>query len=345
MTIFSYYCFTAWNEPVQFQAKNDVLVYLIYGIEKCPTTGQVHFQGYVEFRKRMSMEKVKLFFNDNTIHIERRRGTQEEAIEYCKKDDNYHEVGTPNYSGKRNDLLSSINSCTTVHQFALKDPVNYIRYHNGIKDYYNIKQLHEKKGTSKCQVHIYWGLAGSGKSFSVLDAIGDDPYYFWTPSTNNSGPWFDGYLGQKHIVLDDFYGNLPYTLLLQMTDPYLKKVQLPIKNGHSLAFYEHLWITSNTDPMTWYKNVRDRTGWFRRVKAADVRQFTQDDLQSLKFVHDLDIPVDDVDDDVPILNASNINLVDGFHFVDVPSKFSIGIDVDDDDDICILNNNNNNCHN
>ena len=54
------------------------------------------------------MGKVKKLFDINFIHLEIRRGTQQQARDYCQKHDTRvdgpWEYGTPHKAGKRNDI-------------------------------------------------------------------------------------------------------------------------------------------------------------------------------------------------------------------------------------------------
>lgn len=56
---------------------------LVIGEEICPTTGKLHFQGYVRFgsNKRFSWWKNQF----PSVHVEVRKGTEVEASEYCRK--------------------------------------------------------------------------------------------------------------------------------------------------------------------------------------------------------------------------------------------------------------------
>jgi len=55
--------------------------------ETCPETGRVHVQFYVEFTREKSVTAVKSLLGDDTCHLEKRRGTQAEAINYVTKED------------------------------------------------------------------------------------------------------------------------------------------------------------------------------------------------------------------------------------------------------------------
>lgn len=102
------YCFTAFIEP-NIINKDDIQYY-IYQTEKCPSTNKIHYQGYIEFKKLMSYKMIKELFNDSTIHLEPRKGTQEQAINYCKKCDTRESLpvvfGVPKRQGQRTDLDS-----------------------------------------------------------------------------------------------------------------------------------------------------------------------------------------------------------------------------------------------
>lgn len=73
-------CFTAWNKPQYNETK---MRYMCYAVETTPTTGKIHYQGYVEFydaHRYSGMQKL-LGTTDTSFHP--REGTQEQAIQYC----------------------------------------------------------------------------------------------------------------------------------------------------------------------------------------------------------------------------------------------------------------------
>ena len=59
--------------------------YFVGQEEICPRTGRRHWQYYFQLRERVRQQRVKTLLNDNTCHIEVRRGTHEEAEDYCTK--------------------------------------------------------------------------------------------------------------------------------------------------------------------------------------------------------------------------------------------------------------------
>lgn len=272
----SKWCFTSWLVIDFMDDRKDELQYLVYGEEICPTTKKLHYQGYVEFKKKVSMKFIKEFFlNNDSMHLSVARGTADQNFDYCSKDGKYIEIGDPNYQGKQNQIAVALAKSVDINEFAMKEPDLFVRYHNGIQHWYTIKNNLNKQKVVKNTLTVLWGSAGSGKSTGVLNSVGEESYYYWTPSTNNSsGPWFDGYCGEKHLILDDFYGNIPYSFFLQLTDPWRKPIKLPVKGGHVYAQYDHIWITSNMDPYTWYKNVANKEGMIRRLDAGIVKHLT-----------------------------------------------------------------------
>lgn len=57
---------------------------LVIGEETCPTTGRKHLQGYVAFRNARSLSWWKNQFP--RAHAEPRRGSEEKAVAYCRKE-------------------------------------------------------------------------------------------------------------------------------------------------------------------------------------------------------------------------------------------------------------------
>lgn len=87
---------------------------MIFQKEKCPESGKEHWQGYAEFQRKITLNTVKELFDDDTLHVEKRRGTRQEAREYCMKEDTrvepYVQVGRwrETNQGQRRDLERDI---------------------------------------------------------------------------------------------------------------------------------------------------------------------------------------------------------------------------------------------
>lgn len=83
--------------------------------------------------------------------------------------------------------------------------------------------------------------------------------------------WFDGYSGQKTLILDDFSGDFcNYRFLLRLLDCY--KMKIEVKGGHAWAVWTTVVITTNVHPSGWYPHV-DTTPLQRRIK--EIRMSTE----------------------------------------------------------------------
>lgn len=97
--------------------------YIVWGLEKCPTTEKLHVHYYVEFTEKVSMKWIKESFNNNTLHCEPRKGTQKQAIDYVKKDETkvflgeyqWFEIGEKKTQGSRTDLDGMVDMIEENH--------------------------------------------------------------------------------------------------------------------------------------------------------------------------------------------------------------------------------------
>lgn len=134
------WCFTlhADKEGIlpELTIEKELTQYYIYQIEKCPETLRLHYQGYIELKEKMSMKclKKKVFKNDK-IHLEARLGTQQQAIDYCSKEDSRVsepvEWGTKKKQGKRSDLdtmVYAIENGSTAREILLEFRGNALRH-------------------------------------------------------------------------------------------------------------------------------------------------------------------------------------------------------------------------
>jgi len=86
------WCWTTYQLPVKVPETNKYHRYTVYQLEKCPETQRVHAQGYTEFTRTMRMRAVKEAFSDDTIHLEPRQGTRQQARVYCMKEESREEA-------------------------------------------------------------------------------------------------------------------------------------------------------------------------------------------------------------------------------------------------------------
>ena len=84
------WCFTVNNYVAADIVKIQGILcdFLVYGIERAPTTGTPHLQGYVEFDVRKRRSTVASLFPHGT-HFEAARGSLFQNVAYCTKDGDY----------------------------------------------------------------------------------------------------------------------------------------------------------------------------------------------------------------------------------------------------------------
>lgn len=116
-----YWCFTL-NNPTEEETSslNELgsritedpdsyeITYLLFA-EETGATGTRHYQGYLELSRRLRLNQVKGLPGLSRAHFERRRGTAQQAIDYCLKDNpDLVGFGSPSSSsqGTRTDLES-----------------------------------------------------------------------------------------------------------------------------------------------------------------------------------------------------------------------------------------------
>lgn len=241
-------CLTFYTKPTFPEGACD---YLIYGEEICPTTGRTHWQSYAEFDNAVTMSTIKKRFKDKTIHIEARRGSQLEAITYCKKDGKYTEVGKAKSQGQRTDLeiiaKDLVEGNKTIEDVMVENPLLYCKYRNGLKDLGGLGAKRKASTFRKIYTEVLFGDAGTGKT---RKAVEENPDHYILDTDGDGKLWFDGYNGESTLILDDFYGGIKYSYLLRLLDGY--KCRLDVKGSFTYAQWTKIIITSNKDPREWY---------------------------------------------------------------------------------------------
>ncbi len=254
-------------------AKVDQVKYAI-GQWELTKDGKLHFQAYVELVQNHRLSAMKSLFYKDT-HWKMNTANRNEARAYAMKTDETHphkagtcridgtepiEVGVwkpaGGNQGQRTDLMAvkedidsgmSEEECWEAHFKAM------VMHHKAF-DKYRVSSLRKKRGEPT--VTILYGGSGTGKSaYCNLQEMlsGKDAFWLSAPADGrgkNSRVWWDGYAGEETVVIDEFYGWLPYNFILRMLDR--NALQVEVKGGSVPLRATHFIFTSNTPPEDWY---------------------------------------------------------------------------------------------
>lgn len=121
--------------------------------------------------------------------------------------------------------------------------MEWCRFRGAFKEY---RLLHSQPRDFKTNVIVIQGPTGTGKSKFVQDEY---PGAYW----KGRDQWWCGYMQQETVVLDEFYGWIPYDTLLRLCDRYPLDVE--VKGGKVNFASKTIIITTNKHPEKWYKDV------------------------------------------------------------------------------------------
>lgn len=238
--------------------------YLCVQQERCPTTGRLHWQGYGYWRNPRTRGGLARLLPG--AHWENRRGSHEQAVAYCSKEESRvagpYTTGSAPEQGRRTDISSFAEAILAgrpdielVNEF----PAEFLRFG---KYRHDVRMAAQSPRTWKTQVVVIHGPSGCGKSRWAHERW---PEAYTKDPTND---WWDGYQGQQVVVLDEFYGAMRHDAMLKLMDRYQLRVQ--VKGGYVNFIGRLIIITSNADPREWYVSTHTKFGesriaFFRRV--------------------------------------------------------------------------------
>jgi len=202
-----HWCFTI-NNPNDKEKSGDLIIdydYCILGNE-IGDDGTPHIQGYISMKKKYTLSNMKKIFP--RAHLEIKKGTPLQASDYCKKDGDFIECGTlPNPSNfesqkrKRENFSQMINFAKEdkFDDIEELDPVSFVMHYHAFKRIKQDNPIKKLDLEHTCGQWI-WGETGIGKS---LKARTENEDIYDKPCNK----WWDGYKGEKTILIDDFDKN------------------------------------------------------------------------------------------------------------------------------------------
>ena len=263
----------------------------IFQLEK-GEQGTPHFQGYIEMDRSQPRSRVKNLIRDKP-HLEKRKGTAQQAINYSKKEDTRTDgpwqTGqfTPTRKrGQRTDLeavVQTMREAKTLQEVVEAHPVQCLRYSKGVTFVYEkLKAPTEPKVPN---VWLFFGKTGLGKT--RLAMCQPNPF-----KKAGASHWFDGYDHHETIIFDDFGGGrnkMTLADLLNYLDRY--PVKLPVKGSFVDRDCSLIIVTTNIHPSKWY-DYKDREAQYRALARRFTRtvffldEKTAFECQKEEFWHD-----------------------------------------------------------
>jgi len=219
--------------------------------EICPETQRVHVQCVVGFPKHVRLVAVKRIIGGNG-HWELCRSAA--ADEYVWKEATRVEGTQFEFGGKpmRRNVekdWEAIRDAAIAGDFAAIPGDIFIRC------YGNLTRIYADHATPRAierTCNVYWGPTGTGKSRRAWEEAGNTAY-----SKDPRTKWWCGYRGQENVIIDEFRGTIDIAHMLRWLDRY--PVCVEIKGASRPLEAKTIWITSNTDPRTWYPEIDQET--------------------------------------------------------------------------------------
>lgn len=289
---------------------NFVLDYMCGQIEMGASPGVrgdgLHWQGYLEFSGEVTAFDIMQFFGwlPGNVHLEPRFGSQDDAIEYTRKDatqvtddvndpQSWHEAGRKHAAGVdgawravRGIVRGGGNMMQMLNDGDLNQFRLLVQFNNGIRNLLNMVDENDdedeeaqKKKQEIFRVVVYYGDPRTGKSgtvyrrhkFKEVFRRGQAEAQHWT-----------GYVRQPVLLIDDIPLDQP-KCPISIGEMKLALEALPMmanqKHGNKRARWTTVYICSNTHPSLWFPNVAqvDRDAVMERIH--EIWHFTKNEIR------------------------------------------------------------------
>jgi len=259
------YCFTINNythDHIELLSQIDC-VYVVYGKET-GESGTPHLQGYIRFPTPRTVKSV--INKIKGAHIEIKRGTCEQAINYCKKDGDVYERGeapktqAEKGAGEKRRFKEAFDAAKEGRLDDIPEDIR-MRYYSTIK---RIREDHLPKPEPLSALQNEWryGPTGTGKSRTAQELYPDA--YLKKANTK----WWDGYIDQEVVIIDDFdkyHVQLGYELKIWLDHyPFIAER----KGSSSMIRPKKIIITSNYHPSEIWDDEKTLEPVLRRVELV-----------------------------------------------------------------------------
>lgn len=240
------WCFTNYDLEFDYEAyyRKSTATYIGYAEEVCPSTERLHHQGFIYFSGARGSKK-QVGKELGGAHVDMCKGTIDQNVDYCSKEGRLIEIGEKPDQGKRTDLLEikrSMDAGLKAEEILMDRPEVYHQYGRTLNKIEDVL-LRRKFRTEMTSGVWYFGETGVGKSHRAFQGFSTDTHYVFP----NDGGWWDGYIGQEVVIINEFRGSIAYGELLDLVDKWPKTVKR--RNREPVPFLaKKVIITSSLPP-------------------------------------------------------------------------------------------------
>lgn len=245
----------------------DVISWAVVGLEVCPTTQRLHFQGFMKLSARKRLEHVVKLFPKSTFwqapHFEMMspKSTVEANYQYCRKirtmdpipNEHWFEVGErPAFetagTREKNRWKQARESALGGDVNDVEDDQIYVSFYKGLCTIagHNKRAKHLEAHGADLKKHFVWvyGPPGTGKTRLFYEECAKKGLRYYLKHPLNH--WWDGYSDQEMVLLDDFPKTGADHMMFRLKQ-WLTEFPFPaeFKGGHSEIRPKNIFITSN----------------------------------------------------------------------------------------------------
>lgn len=272
--------FTDFNldEDIWIAISNDESVTrMVVGLEECPTTSRLHFQGSITFRKSVRknwiLKRVEECYGDAdgcTVKPMHQWSNEDALHNYSGKEGNVFVCIDRRHQGKSKEYDECIDRIKKgeIDRIGVMTEYTktYVNRHAGLDKLLQV--FSQPPARPDIEVRWFYGVSGAGKTHTAAEEAG--PHAWYCPY--NKLEWFDSYAGQENVVINELSADCNWNLLLQLLDKV--PLMVPVKGSSVPWKAKKIWITKMEHPLELFKNLGVDLYQITR-RCTEIREFSQ----------------------------------------------------------------------
>lgn len=243
---------------------SDVMDFMTFQQERCPTSGRLHFQTYVIFKTRQRLSGVKRCMG-STVHAETAKCDVDVCVAYCSKVET--RVAEPKSFGEKPATVVLVSILEDLKKRKISEVLeSNPKLWRSVKQMKDVQNLYSVPRNFMTMGVLLTGRTGTGKSkimMLISQFVGESCW------VNSDLRWFDPYQGERMIVIDEVR-DLKISMMLRLVDRY--PLKLEVKGGFVEMTATMVMMSSN---LSWNQlscslDIRTIEALKRRISIYEV---------------------------------------------------------------------------